>query len=147
MQYSGFIRRFLAYIIDCFILAIPSIFLGGSAQSAPGGFGLGFILGIVYYAIFESSVLSATPGKALMGMVVVTEGGDRLSFKAAVIRYFARYLSIAICFIGYLMQLFTSKRQTLHDMLSESVVIDKESPDLNYFTVWKEQFKDVVGRL
>ena len=45
------------------------------------------------------------------------------------------------------MQLFTSKRQTLHDMLAEAVVVDREVPDVNYFTVWKDQFKVVVGKL
>ena len=147
MTYSGFIRRFLALAIDGFILFIPSLFLGGSTQSIFGGVSSGLILGLIYYPIFESSVLSATPGKALMGMVVVTEAGERLTFKSAVIRYFSRYISIVTCYIGYLMQLFTAKRQTLHDMISESIVIDRESPDLNYFAVWKEQLKDVVARL
>lgn len=147
MNYSGFLRRFLASIIDSFILFIPSLFLGGSTQSFLGGLGVGLVLGFIYYAIFESSVLSATPGKALLGMSVLSEAGERLTIKAASIRYFCRYISLAICYIGYIMQLFTSKRQTLHDLLSEAVVIDRDAPDLNYFAVWKEQFKEVVNKL
>ena len=147
MTYSGFWRRFAAYLIDGAILLIPGLILGGLSPFYGPGIGLQLLPGLLYYPFFESSVLSATPGKALMGMVVLTEAGDRLSFKKAVIRYLCRFLSILLLCVGYLMQLFTSKRQTLHDMLSESVVIDRVSPDLNYFVVWKDQFKDVVNRL
>lgn len=82
-----------------------------------------------------------------MGMVVLTEQGDRVSFRAAAIRFFMKYVSAVILNIGYFMQLFTQKRQTLHDMISETVVVDRESPDLNYFTVWKDQAKEVFNRL
>ena len=147
MNYTGFSRRFAALLIDSLILWIPSLFLGSGLQSIPSTIGLGLVFGIIYYAIFESSAMSSTPGKALMGIVVLTESGDRLTFKAACIRYLCRYISSAILGIGYFMQLFTSKRQTLHDMLAEAIVIDREIPDVNYFTVWKDQFKAVIGKL
>lgn len=147
MNYSGFWRRFFAYFIDGIILTIPGLMVGGAVNHFGVGLGMNLILGFLYYPFFECSILCATPGKALLGMVVLTESGERISFKAAVIRYFSRYLSVLICYIGYIMQVFTTKRQTLHDMISETVVIDKESPDLNYFTVWKDQFKEVVNKL
>ncbi len=147
MNYTGFLRRMAALFIDSLILWIPSLLLGTGLQSIPSSIGLGLVLGILYYSIFESSAMCSTPGKALMNIVVVSESGDRLTFKAAIIRYLCRYISSAILGIGYLMQLFTSKRQTLHDMLAEAVVIDREVPDVNYFTVWKDQFKAVIGKL
>lgn len=147
MNYTGFLRRFGAYVIDALILWIPSLFVGGGIQSIPSALGLGLVFGLLYYPVFESSAMCSTPGKALMNIVVLSESGDRLTFKAAVVRYLCRYISSAIACIGYLMQLFTSKRQTLHDMLSEAVVVDREIPDVNYFTVWKDQFKAVVGKL
>ncbi len=149
MNYSGFFKRFGAALIDGSILLIPSLILGGSASTLAwtGSIGLGILLQLAYYPIFESSKLNATPGKAILGLAVVSESGETLTFKAAVIRLACRYLSIATCYIGYVMQVFTKKRQTLHDILSEAVVIDRESPDLNYFTVWTEQFKVVVNKL
>lgn len=149
MNYSGFLRRFGAAFIDGFILFIPSMILGGSVSTMAitGSIGLGILLQLAYYPIFESSKLNATPGKAIMGMVVLSEAGETLTFKAAVIRLVCRYLSVATCYIGYIMQLFTKKRQTLHDILSEAVVIDRESADLNYFSVWTEQFKAVINKL
>lgn len=147
MVYAGFFRRFVALIIDSIILILPSLMIGGGL-SVSGGFGFGIILSFLYKPIFESSVLCATPGKALMGIAVVTENDQlRLTFKQAAIRFFSSYISILICYIGYLMQPFTSKRQTLHDMISESIVIQKELPDMNYFTAWRDQLKDVFNKL
>ncbi len=146
MKYTGFWRRFASYFIDGIILTIPGLLLGGAVHFGVG-LGLNVILGFLYYPFFESSIMSATPGKALLGMAVVTEAGEKISFKTAVIRYFSRYLSMIICYIGYIMQVFTAKRQTLHDMISETVVIDRESADLNYFSVWKDQFKEIVNKL
>ncbi len=147
MVYAGFFRRLAASFIDGLILILPSIVVGGGL-SVPGGFGFGLILTFIYKPFFESSVLCATPGKALMGIIVVTENDQaRLTFKQAVIRFFSSYISILICYIGYLMQPFTSKRQTLHDMISESIVIRKELPEMNYFTAWRDQLKDVFNKL
>lgn len=146
MNYSGFWRRFVAYSIDGIILSIPGLVIGSGMN-----FGMSFsshlILGFLYYPFFESSVLSATPGKALMNIVVLSETGERITFKSAVIRHFAKYLSGIILCIGYLMQAFTSKRQALHDMISETIVIDRKAEDLNYFTVWKNQFKEILNKL
>lgn len=146
MKYSGFWRRFFAYFIDGIILTIPGLIIGGAVNFGIG-IGMNLILGLLYYPVFECSVMCATPGKALLGMTVLSESSERISTKAAFIRYFARYLSVLTCYIGYLMQLFTSKRQTLHDMISETIVVDRESADLNYFAVWKDQFKEIVNKL
>lgn len=150
MIYSGFWRRFSASCLDGLIMMLPSLALGGFFHFFGGvffGVGVGFTLGLLYKPFFESSVLSATPGKALMGLVVLTESGDRITFKTALIRFLTSYISVFTIYIGYLMQPFTKRKQTLHDMISETVVIRKESEDLNYFTVWKNQFKDVVNKI
>ena len=149
MNYAGFFRRLGALFIDGLILFIPSLVVGGAGMgfSIYGSLGMGILIQLAYYPIFDSSRLNGTPGKAIMGLAVLTESGETLTFKSAVIRYVCKFLSLAICYIGYLMQPFTSKRQTLHDMISESVVINRESQDLNYFKVWIEQFKAVVNKL
>lgn len=143
MEYAGFFRRLGATIIDGLILLVPSLILSGMGGSA--GFGISILIGVAYKPIFESSTLSATPGKALMDMAVVSEAGNPINFKTALIRYLCSFLSMLALYIGYLMQPFTGKRQTLHDMIAETVVIRRKSEDVNYFTVWKEQFKKVLG--
>jgi uncharacterized RDD family membrane protein YckC len=145
--YAGFWRRFGASFIDALIISLPGLVVGGSFNSLGVSVGLPTLIGFFYFPIFESSVLKATPGKALLNMLVLTESGERVSFKSAFIRFATSYLSSLICYIGYLIQPFTSKRQTLHDMISETIVVDQKSPDINYFTAWKEQFKEVTNKL
>lgn len=147
MNYAGFWRRFAASLIDGLILSIPGFLLGGAIKVLAVGIGINFILSLFYFPFFESSTMQATPGKALMSLAVTSEQGNRLSFKAALIRFLGRYLSMIVLYIGYIMQLFTEKRQTLHDVLSESVVVNRPPADVNYFTVWKQQLKDVIDRL
>jgi uncharacterized RDD family membrane protein YckC len=150
MAYAGFWRRFVAALIDGLIVSIPTLVFSGPLGILGMGYsyGAGLLIGFLYSPFFESSALFATPGKALLGMVVVSEAGEMLTFKQACIRFFGKYVSTLFFFIGYLMQPFTAKRQTLHDMFASSVVIRRESsPDMNYFTVWKENFKKIVATL
>ena len=148
MAYAGFWRRFIAFFIDGLILMVPSLMFGSAIQDIYFGLGINFILSFLYYPIFESSFLQGTPGKALMGLKVQSEEtGDILTFRAAVIRFFCKYISIMTIYIGYLIQPFTKRRQTLHDILSEAVVVKSEPIDVNYFKVWKVQFQKIVASL
>lgn len=142
MVYSGFWRRFVASFLDGLIMLIPAWLLGILLPYVGG-----ILLGLIYKPVFEASALKGTPGKAMMGMIVVSETGQRLTLKQAYIRYFCSILSGIVLCIGYLMNLFTAKRQTLHDMIAECVVINQEPPDLNYFQAWKAEMKELYNRL
>jgi len=147
MNYSGFWRRFIAAAIDSLILGIPALIFTGLSRNYATSMIAGAILGFFYYPIFESSIMSATPGKALMGMTVVNLAGERINYKTALIRFFSRYLSLLLLYVGYLMQPFTKKKQTLHDMIAGTVVVDYKSDDINYFTAWLDQFKAIFNKL
>ncbi len=147
MNYSGFWRRFVAAAIDSLILGIPALIFTGLSRNYATSMIAGAILGFFYYPIFESSIMSATPGKALMGMTVVNLAGERINYKTALIRFFSRYLSLLLLYVGYLMQPFTKKKQTLHDMIAGTVVVDYKSDDINYFTAWLDQFKAIFNKL
>ena len=147
MNYTGFWRRFVALAIDSLILAIPALVFTGLSRNFATSMIAGAVLGFFYYPIFESSIMSATPGKALMGMTVVGVAGERISYKTGLIRFFSRYLSLVLFYMGYLMQPFTEKKQTLHDMIAGTVVVDFKSEDLNYFTAWNDQFKVIFNKL
>lgn len=140
MIYAGFWRRWAALFIDAIILLIPSALLNYVIPYVGS-----IILVLVYKPVFEASVLQATPGKALMGISAVSEDGSRMTIKQSYIRYFASFLSGVILCIGYLMNLFTPKRQTLHDILAQSVVIMKEPPEMNYFQVWMDEMKKLFN--
>ncbi|MES2802368.1 MAG: RDD family protein [Bdellovibrionota bacterium] len=142
MVYSGFWRRFAATVIDALIILIPACILGALVPYVGG-----LVLGLLYKPVFEASPLKGTPGKAMMKMIVLSEAGERLTLKQSYIRYFCSILSGFVLGIGYLMNLFTAKRQTLHDMIAESVVINQEAPDVNYFQVWLAEVKVIFNRL
>ena len=77
----------------------------------------------VYYAGFESSRSQATPGKVLMRLVVTDLEGNKPSFARTTLRFFWKYISALLIFIGFIMIAFTKKHQGLHDKLSGCLVL------------------------
>jgi uncharacterized RDD family membrane protein YckC len=77
----------------------------------------------LYYAGFESSRSQATPGKVLMSLVVTDLEGNKPSFARTTLRFFGKYISTLIIFIGFLMIGFTKKHQGLHDKIAGCLVL------------------------
>jgi len=122
----------LLLVLISVVLALPVI--GGSyldepvlILSAMGGvaqfFLLIWMLPWLYFAFMESGVKQSTLGKRWLGMKVVNENGQRISFGLASGRFFAKNFLSGILLIGFLMALFTEKRQALHDKMAETLVI------------------------
>lgn len=138
-RYAGFILRFLAFCIDTAVLflglfvlqVLLSIsmdvgYVSGLPQLTPTvvSYNLVGVLAVwLYYALFESSAWQATLGKRFCKIKVTDLQGQRISFWRATGRYFGKYLSTLIFCIGYLMILFTEKKQALHDLLASTLVI------------------------
>lgn len=144
VTYAGFWLRFVAYIIDGLILSavilvlmfplVPVFFRNGMPVGQPEALpallvfmGWTWLLGIfgvwIYYALFESSTWQATPGKRVLGLYVCNLQGRRISFARATGRYFAKFLSMVILYIGFIMAGFTEKKQALHDMVTDCLVL------------------------
>jgi uncharacterized RDD family membrane protein YckC len=86
----------------------------------------GFLLVFVpwlYFAGFESSRSQATPGKVLVHIVVTDLDGNKPTYARATLRFFAKFLSAIIIFIGFLMIGLTRKRQGLHDKIAGTLVL------------------------
>jgi uncharacterized RDD family membrane protein YckC len=79
----------------------------------------------LYSALQESSTPGATFGKRLLGLQVVDLAGRRISFGRASGRFFARLMPMLG--IGYLMVLFTRRRQTLYDLVGGCVIVRASS--------------------
>jgi len=77
----------------------------------------------LYYAGFESSRGQATPGKVLMRLEVTDMEGNRVSFARATLRFFGKFISLIIIFIGFIMIGVTKKRQGLHDKIAGCLVL------------------------
>ncbi len=149
-SYAGFWRRFVAYVIDkiiigavCLIIFLPAFGVLGlgalnwdEVGEAPVGFILAFIsafffaialcalLQWLYFALLESK-RGATFGKMAIGIEVVDQQGNRISFGRATGRYFAKFLSGLVFGIGYIIAGFTQQKQALHDILAGCLVINK----------------------
>jgi len=90
-----------------------------------GSYLVGFLLAVSYYAYFHASRSQATLGKMAVGIKVVRSNGDRITLPRGVGRYFAFLLNSLILGIGFLMAAFTERKQGLHDMICDTLVVDK----------------------
>jgi uncharacterized RDD family membrane protein YckC len=150
--YAGFWRRFVAYLIDRTILAVPMLLIVISfivpaiitmahglehTEFSPQvlfaliGSWLWFVLLILaifvlYFAWFESSRLQATPGKLALGIIVTDMEGKRITFLRAVGRNAGKLFSHFIFHLGFIMAGLTQKKQALHDMLADCLVVMKK---------------------
>lgn len=77
----------------------------------------------LYFAGFESSRSQATPGKVLMHLIVTDLQGGKPSFARTTLRFFGKFISTLIIFIGFIMIGFTKKRQGLHDKIAGTLVL------------------------
>jgi uncharacterized RDD family membrane protein YckC len=154
LSYAGFWLRFVAYIIDGFVVAtgfitiiivlamvtgigsaVSGIHSGEDIGQALAVMGITFIffavlLGILggwlYFAMMESSVWQATLGKKALGLEVTDLIGRRISFARASGRHFGKIITNLIpLFIGYILAGFTEKKQAVHDMIAGCLVLRK----------------------
>lgn len=88
-------------------------------------FVIGILVSVGYYAGLHASRWQATIGKKLLGLKVTTIQGERISFWRAVGRFLGMQLLSSIFMIGFIMAAFTEKKQSLHDMISGTIVIKK----------------------
>ena len=79
----------------------------------------------LYYALMESSERQATIGKLALGIKVTDMNGNRITFLNATGRYFGKIISNLIFFIGYIIIIFTPKKQGLHDIMAGTLVVRK----------------------
>ena len=144
VEYAGFGIRFLAWLIDFFILFFLSFIIGfifrgftyligwSGAYLIIGWGGvsfdfidyfLGFVTDLLYLTLFWSSSFQGTPGKILLGLKIVDANGNKISYSAALIRYISTIISSLLLGIGYLLIIFDGKKQALHDKLASTYVI------------------------
>ncbi len=142
VRYGGFWIRFLAVVIDGFLISAviyPVSFLiaigiagAGYAVRMPqmgvqlvtviSAFSLSVLGNWLYEALLMSSEKQATVGKMILRLRVTDLEGNRISFGRATARHFAKYLSGLILCIGYIMAAFTERHQALHDLVAGTLV-------------------------
>jgi uncharacterized RDD family membrane protein YckC len=153
VRYAGFWLRFLASLLDMFLLSVvlnPLFFylflragIIKNPQDQPPDFSamlammqqpetlraalaveaIVFVIVGIYFSLMESSPLQATLGKRILGLKVTDLEGRRISLGRATARYFAKMFSNLTFMIGYVIAGFTEHKQALHDILSQCLVV------------------------
>ncbi len=142
-RYAGFWRRFWAVLLDAFLLFVGLVCIGTLALAPLGGFGtrldgvessrvayfclvwfaLLFGIPISYFSSMESSRCQATLGKLMLGIRVTDNRGLRVSFARALGRRLSHAVTELTLGLGYVMVVFTHKKQALHDMIAGTLVV------------------------
>ena len=143
---AGFFSRFEAFVIDLVILFIVQLVGSAFIQMALRFFRLfgiipslqdllqnstteytagSIVIGlfVIGYFVFSWTLVGFTPGKALMGLKVVTKNGEKSSFFRSLLRFFCYWISAIPIFLGFLWILWDPKRQGWHDKIAGTQVI------------------------
>ncbi len=91
---------------------------------------LAWLIGVTYLVWnygYRQGTTGSSLGKSVMKVKVVSEvTGQPLGFGMSVVRQIAHFVDAIICFIGFLLPLWDSKRQTLADKIMTTVVLPIE---------------------
>lgn len=136
--YASAWQRILAFVIDGIVLLIgiaffvtllniESALLGGMMHSSVlAEILLMELYGLLYFVFFHISRFQGSIGMMVMGLVLVDEASNkRMEWRQALLRYVSQLFSVTFAFVGYLMIIWTPKKQALHDMLADSLVLKK----------------------
>ena len=100
-------------------------------KAALADLGLGFGWAALYFSVFTAWFNGQTFGKVLFRIRVVKIDGDELSLWESFGRYGGYSAGVATGLLGFLQIYWDPNRQTIHDKISETVVIDLRKPSLN----------------
>jgi uncharacterized RDD family membrane protein YckC len=147
MHLAGAGRRFLAFLVDMFIIGIVVFviyyrFFGLDVifreyQENRGNVDylirfeiakqlvnlVSYLIWLVMSCFMDCSKYQGTPGKIMLNIRVVTEHSQPISFGQSIIRNFFKLFSTAFFGLGLLSIVFTKDRQGWHDMISKCFVI------------------------
>jgi len=137
LPYASLGRRFLALLLDILILCV----IGGIGVRLIPYVG-GLIVWFFYAPVLESSELRATIGKHLVGIQVVDLAGHKASLRAAILRNAMKLVSQALLFLGFVIAFFSRKKQTLHDLCADTVIVYGRS-ELPIADTWIESIKEL----
>jgi uncharacterized RDD family membrane protein YckC len=144
VRYAGFRRRLAAFAIDCVVagvLAYSLAVVGALLIGLPSGerfdgvavtiaaiwiCASGLIAPWLYWTLMESSSRQATLGKRALGIMVTDTDGRGVTFVRGTVRYWAKLISFLLLLTGFMLAGLTARKQALHDIISNCLVVVKE---------------------
>ena len=140
LETAGISLRFVAVLLDTIIVLLPMFVVvglltgGGYSEHGPGYSNVGidvgggaFLLllglGIGYYVACEA-LTGMTVGKGMVGIRVVGEAGERVTFGAAFVRNLLRLVDAFFFYlVAFVFAVQSPRRQRLGDRLAHTVVV------------------------
>lgn len=151
VRFAGFWKRFIALILDAIVVGAPLFLISALIfvllfPSDVTSNGLNVVHSIFYFFLYSLVVIiywvknkGQTPGKSIMDIKIVcldkkSQEVKNISFGKAILRFFIGYsISSLLFYIGFIMAGFHSEKRGLHDLISNTYVIEKEEPSLSFF--------------
>jgi uncharacterized RDD family membrane protein YckC len=140
-ELAGLVSRMVAGLIDLFFLAFILLALfvvvlagmGGPQELAPWGLALGAVAAFVvlwgYPIAFELFWRGQTPGKRLLGMRVIQEGGYSLTPQVVIVRNLVRVVDFLPggYFLGIFVMMVNRRYKRVGDFVAGTIVIRDRS--------------------
>ena len=86
---------------------------------------VGLFVDAVYTISMQASSNKATVGQGAFDLVIVKSSGENASLRRLAFRYLISIPSSLVLKLGYVIAIFTNRKQTLHDLIANTVVIQK----------------------
>ena len=140
MDNAGVPLRFVAVLLDAVIVLFPAgiivgLLSGGGYTETGNGYAntgidvsgkaawLFLLLGLGYYVLCEAAT-GATLGKRIVGIHVIGEDGEQLTFRAAVVRNVLRLVDCLFFYlVGAIFALTSPQGQRLGDRAAHTLVV------------------------
>lgn len=137
--YAGFLRRLIALAIDLSIIAIffySTCVAVDFSQRVAYSFDPSGSIFFIFFSILFSHVMTftyfvyftanggQTPGKMALGIKVVGQMGQEVGLARSLFRTVGYFFSSMFFMAGFLWTLLDNRRQTWHDKLAGTVVLE-----------------------
>ena len=121
VEHVGFGIRLVAQIADFVVLVVALVILSTLAAFVP-------FVSILYIPLFiygfYRDMKEKTPGKILVGIKVVNQAGEEVSFWRRVLReVIGKFVSGFFLGLGYISVAFDAKKQAWHDKIAGTYVV------------------------
>jgi uncharacterized RDD family membrane protein YckC len=140
MNYSQIYKRVLSFIVDAIIVGLIHYelvsYFGLSALNfrildLANGMHLSISLlsmsiFIIYFTVFDASILKGSPGKKLFSIIIVNDDSTRITIYKSFLRSVLKLISFTVFFVGFIPAFFSDDKKSLHDKLLRTVVINQE---------------------
>jgi uncharacterized RDD family membrane protein YckC len=144
-QPAGYVSRLIAFVIDVIVITVAFVATGWLLDAVRSVLGAGIVSGRTLDAIPEFTygglqvsgttlfwlsylllfwtVSGKTPGKAILGLRIVTRDGKGLSLGRSILRVVGYIISALVFYLGFLWVAVDTRQRGWHDYLAGTYVV------------------------